>query len=401
MKRERCDVAIIGAGVIGLAIGTALLESKPSLKVLVVDKESQLAEHASGRNSGVLHAGFYYSPDSLKARFCRDGNRAIRLIAKENGIPVREVGKVVVARNSEENFRLDALFERGIKNKVDIEIFDESKLKHFEPLAVTHERFIWSPSTAVSDSKAIVKAMQERFLNVGGKIEFGTALKLKVMNGEVVDASGRFNARHYINAAGAQADRISRAIGVGVEYAMLPFMGLYRATQQVNLPLRRLVYPVPHPINPFLGVHFTLTIDDKVKIGPTAIPVLGREQYSVLEGWSGYDIAQAFMGVFSLIRGGIHDFLAMTRSEMPKFFESTLVRESTQLVPLAKQVSSWEKKPPGIRAQLVHLATGRLEQDFVVKNYLNSTHVLNAVSPGWTCAIPFGRYVQSNVNLLL
>lgn len=395
MAREQCDIAIIGAGVMGLATGIALLQNKPSLKIVIADKESEIAKHASGRNSGVLHAGFYYSPDSLKARFCRDGNRAIRQLAKKYQIPVREVGKVVVARNADENKRLDTLFERGIKNGVELELLEESRLPDFEPLAVTHERFLWSPSTAISDSKAIVKAMQDEFLGLGGKIAFGKKLKLGIANEQVIDDSGNFDADHFINAAGAQADRISRSIGVGNEYAMLPFMGVYRATEEENLPLRRLVYPVPHPINPFLGVHFTLTIDNKVKIGPTAIPIAGREQYSFLEGWSGSDIAQAIKGMISLVRGDAHDFGAILKSEIPKFLESTLVSESTELVPSARSVSAWHKKPPGIRAQLVHLPTGRLEQDFVVTTHLNSTHILNAVSPGWTSAIPFGRWIAS------
>lgn len=397
MARERCDIAIIGAGVMGLATGIALLQERPDLKVVIADKESEIAKHASGRNSGVLHAGFYYSPDSLKARFCRDGNRAIKQLAKRHEIPVREVGKVVVARNSDENERLGTLFERGIKNGVELELLEESRISAFEPLAVTHQRFLWSPTTAISDSKAIVKAMRDEFIVLGGEISFGKKLKLKTVNNEVLDDSNNFDAHHYVNAAGAQADRISRSIGVGNEYAMLPFMGVYRATEEKNLPLRRLVYPVPHPINPFLGVHFTLTIDNKVKIGPTAIPIAGREQYSFFEGWSGSDIAQAIKGMVSLIRGDAHDFGAILKSEIPKFLESTLVGESTELVPSAGSVNTWHKKPPGIRAQLVHLPTGRLEQDFVVATHLNSTHILNAVSPGWTSAIPFGTHVASQV----
>jgi L-2-hydroxyglutarate oxidase LhgO len=174
---------------------------------------------------------------------------------------------------------------------------------------------------------------------------------------------------------------------------MLPFMGVYRATSEKYLPLRRLVYPVPHPINPFLGVHFTLTIDGEVKIGPTAIPIAGREQYSIIEGWSGSDIVQGLKGMKSLIAGNSHDFSTILKSEWPKIIQRLLVKESTLLVPSAKEVKGWYRKPPGIRAQLVHLPTGKLEQDFIVANEANATHVLNAVSPGWTSSIPFGRYV--------
>jgi L-2-hydroxyglutarate oxidase LhgO len=367
------------------------------LKVVVVEKESRLALHASGRNSGVLHAGFYYSPDSLKAKFCRDGNKELRNLADKYNIPVREAGKVVVARNDEENGRLKTLFERGSNNGVDLELLDASTLNKFEPLAITHERFLWSPTTAVSDPQAIIQAMRLEFERLGGSIHFGAKIALKEINNEIVDASQQFQAAQFINAAGAQADRISRAIGVGTEYAMLPFMGVYRATEEKSLPLQRLVYPVPHPINPFLGVHFTLTLDHKVKIGPTAIPIAGREQYSFLSGWSGSDIAQTVKGMTSLIRGDAHDFGAIIKTEWPKVIERLLVKESLDLVPSANNVKQWHKKPPGIRAQLVHLPTGKLEQDFVVQRKLNSTHILNAVSPGWTSALPFGRHV---INLI-
>jgi L-2-hydroxyglutarate oxidase LhgO len=395
----KCDVLILGAGVVGLATGIALLKSKPSLKIIIAEKEDKIALHASGRNSGVLHAGFYYSPDSLKAKFCREGNIELRKLAKKYSIEVREVGKVVVTRNIDELQRLNTLFERGNANGVDLEILDSSQLSKYEPLAITHEKFLWSPTTAVSDSKAIVDAMYQEFISIGGQVDFHRKIKLGFIGNEVCDEDYMYDFKHIINAAGAQADRISRSIGVGTEYAMLPFMGVYRATEEKNLPLQRLVYPVPHPINPFLGVHFTLTIDNKVTIGPTAIPIAGREQYTFARGWSAQDITQAFKGMTSLIRGDSHDFGAILKTEWPKISQSMLVRESTELVPSANAVKDWHRKPPGIRAQLVHLPTGKLEQDFVVKGLANSTHVLNAVSPGWTSSIPFGQWIAEKIPI--
>ena len=397
IQPKKCDVLIIGGGIIGLSIGVALLESKPSLKVIIAEKEKGLGFHASGRNSGVLHAGFYYSPDSLKAKFCREGNTELRKIAKKHGIPVRDVGKVVVARNADENNRLDTLFERGIKNGVDIELKLAEELKSFEPLAKTHERFLWSPTTGVSDPKAINDSFLQDFISLGGKIDFDAKVNLIQKNSEVVDATSQYDAKHFINSAGAQSDRIARKVGVGLEYAMLPFMGVYRATEEKNLPLQRLVYPVPHPINPFLGIHFTLTVDHKVKIGPTAIPIAGREQYSFTEGWSASDIGQVIKGMKSIILGDSHDLKAIFKTEWPKVIENRLVKESTELVPTANKVKRWYKKPPGIRAQLVHLPSGKLEQDFVVRPATNSTHILNAVSPGWTSSLPFARWVVATL----
>ena len=239
--------------------------------------------------------------------------------------------------------------------------------------------------------------MRDEFLSLGGEIHFDSKVNLTESNDEIYDSSNQFTFKHVVNAAGAQADRISRSVGVGTDYAMLPFMGVYRATSEKNIPLRRLVYPVPHPINPFLGVHFTLTIEGKVKIGPTAIPIAGREQYSSTEGWSSSDITQALKGMKSLISGDSHDFGAILKSECPKMIQKLLIKESSDLVPSAKRVRNWHRNPPGIRAQLVHLPTGKLEQDFIVTAKANSTHVLNAVSPGWTSSMPFGRFISMSV----
>jgi L-2-hydroxyglutarate oxidase len=396
---ERCDFLIIGGGIIGLSIGISLLESNPAIKVVIAEKEKNLGKHASGRNSGVLHAGFYYSPDSLKAKFCRDGNKELRKVAMKHRIPVRDVGKVVVAQDENEDRRLNSLFENGIKNGVEIELKFAHELSKYEPLAVTYERFLWSPTTGVSDPKAINEALLKDFISLGGRIHFNSRVSLDSKNSEIIDSSGQFDSKYIINSAGANSDKLAREIGIGLEYAMLPFMGVYRATEETNLPLKRLVYPVPHPENPFLGVHFTLTLDSKVKIGPTAIPITGREQYSIIEGWSASDIRQATKAMKALIAGQSHDLKSMIKTEWPKLLESQLVKQSSKLVPSAIGVRNWTKKPPGIRAQLVHLPTGKLEQDFVVRSIHNSTHILNAVSPGWTSAVPFGRWVAKKCLL--
>ena len=399
-ERVKCDLFIIGAGAIGFSIGIAYLDANPGKKVLIADKEKQIGKHASGRNSGVLHAGFYYSPESLKAKFCREGNAELRKIAKKYDIPIRDVGKVVVARNEEENLRLDKLFERGLQNGVDLELLNEQSLKQFEPLAQTTSRFLWSPTTAVSDSGMMINALRKEFERFGGSVVLAERIDLVEVSGMIHERNKTYDAKFIVNAAGAQADRISRNINVGLEYSMLPFMGVYRATNQSQLPLQRLVYPVPHSINPFLGVHFTLTINGLVKIGPTAIPVFGREQYAFNTGWSVSDSIQALKGATALIKGESHNFGAILKSEWPKVILRKLVKESTELVPSAHSVDRWDKKPPGIRAQLVHLPTGKLEQDFVAKKYLNSVHVLNAVSPGWTSAIPFGKWiVEQYINV--
>jgi L-2-hydroxyglutarate oxidase LhgO len=393
------DVLIVGAGVVGFSIGSALLEAKPGLTVTVIDKEPLLGVHASGRNSGVLHAGFYYSPDSLKAKFCREGNDELKSLCQRHRIPVESTGKVVVARDEEENSRLDGLFQRGTTNGVDLELLEESELFRLEPLARTHERFLWSPNTAISDPKQVIAAMRNDFQSRGGVVILAKKIKFeRTIDGLTVNGHP---ATVYVNAAGAQSDRLARRVGLARDYAMVPFMGVYRSISRERLPIRRLVYPVPHPVNPFLGVHFTLTLDNKVKIGPTAIPILGREQYSLTKGWSVSDSIQALKASVALVKGEAHNFSQLVKSELPKLLQSNLIRESSSLVPEATSVKGWKKRPPGIRSQLVNLKTGRLEQDFIVDTFANSVHVLNAVSPGWTSSIPFGRWVAQEKVLKL
>jgi len=393
MSKISCDVLIIGGGVIGISAGIALLEANRNLKVVIAEKEEKLALHASGRNSGVVHAGFYYSPESLKASFCREGNLEFRKIATKYKVPFKEVGKVVVSRNAEEDLRLAELYQRGIANNVDVELLRAGRLYRYEPLAQTYNNFLWSPKTSLSDPIAFSDALKKIYSTLGGKIYFNSKVQLKEKMGEVYDSTETYSAKFFINAAGAHSDYISRRLNVGLEFAMIPFIGSYKSTSIRSLPIKRLVYPVPHPVNPFLGVHLTLTLIGKVKLGPTAMPVFGREQYSLLKGWSYRDILQIAKGTKSLVTGDAHDISEIIKSEFAKTKIKNLVEDAESLVPQIRNVPKWDKSRPGIRSQLVDLESGKLVQDFIVQTQLNCTHVLNAVSPGWTSSIPFGRYI--------
>lgn len=394
----KCDVAIIGAGILGLAIANELLQNEPRMKVVVFEKEPEVGFHTSGRNSGVIHSGFYYSPNSLKAKFCRDGNIALKQLCERNGIPVRETGKVVVARNDAEVEILQSLLERGHSNNVPLELLPSSQLASYEPLAITHKNFLWSPSTAVADPKQVIQALSQEVKNKGGEILLGREIEV-LPGGEVRLENRKIQAMHFVNAAGNQADRISHKFDVGNEYSILPFIGMYRSTSERMLPLRTLVYPVPHPLNPFLGVHFTVTTNGKVKIGPTSIPVLGREQYSLRESWNLRDVENILLSAYKFMAGNPKNFVNLINSELPKFMTSKLVGGASVLVPDAKGIKHWDRMPAGIRSQLLHNPSKTLEQDFVVRNGYSSTHILNAVSPGWTSSIPFAKWITSQYIL--
>jgi L-2-hydroxyglutarate oxidase len=395
MQKE-FDFVVIGAGIVGLSIGNSLLQKYPKAHVLVADKEDFLGAHASGRNSGVLHAGFYYSPDSLKAKFCRDGNRSLREVIARHSIEIRETGKVVVTKSLDELPRLEKLYERGIQNGVDIKLLPASELPNYEPLAITHGKFLWSPTTAVSNPQDVIKAMAKDFTDKGGKLELGSEVNID-SNEEVFLNLEKIDCKEIINAAGVNAIHIAHKFGVGKEYSLLPVLGLYKTIPDVSLPLKTLVYPVPNPANPFLGVHFTLTTDHKIKIGPTAIPVLGREQYKFSQGFDKKDLKQSISAVIALGRNSLPDLFSLALTEFPKISTTNLLKGGSELVPLVSETSGWTIKEPGLRAQLVNKTTGQFEQDFVVRRNGKITHILNAVSPGWTASIPFSDWVISKL----
>jgi L-2-hydroxyglutarate oxidase LhgO len=390
-------IAIIGAGILGISTGIELLKSGKSLHVTIFEKERRVSSHASGRNSGVIHAGFYYSPDSLKAKFCRTGNRELRQLCKKNQIPILETGKVVVARNDEEVGELEKLFDRGIKNGVELELLEEKQLSAFEPLARTYEKFMWSPNTAVSSPNLISTVLIEEFLKLGGKLVLGKSIQLQKSNGGISIKGDQVHYAHVINCAGTYSNKLALQVGLADDYLAVPFLGSYLAANQTSLPLRTLIYPVPHPVNPFLGTHFTITAEGMVKIGPSAIPALGRENYKFLQGIKLGELPEISKGFLAILKGDKNDLIAISRQEIPKLSHRFLLRSALPLLSPDVKVekSAWTRKPPGIRAQLVAKSNGQLVQDFIVESLDNSTHVLNLVSPGWTCAIPFAKWLTS------
>ncbi len=388
-------MAVIGSGVVGMAVARGLLEIDPSLSIAIYEKESAFATHASARNSGVLHAGFYYSPESMKARFCRDGRDELEALAHRHGIPSRRVGKVVVAQNEDDESRLELLMKRGVANGVALEHLPESDLDRFEPLAQTFGSFLWSPNTTISDPVAINNALTEELKSK--QVKFISNSKVTIINGKWVNDTNEIHARYFVNAGGAWALDLAHEFGLGANYRTMPFLGLYKQVKATQLPIKTLIYPVPHPINPFLGVHFTITMDGHVKIGPSALPIIGRNQYTAASPFSAEDFKTFCKNVISLAKGDKHDLISMMKYELPKLMTTNLVKAASQLVPAAQNVKNWSKKSPGIRGQLIDTRSGELVQDFLVEHAGNSTHVLNAVSPGWTASIPFGRHIAQMV----
>jgi L-2-hydroxyglutarate oxidase LhgO len=392
------DVVIVGGGIVGLGIGVGLLKEDSRLRVVVLESGHELAMHGSGRNSGVLHAGFYYSPDSLKAKLTARGNEMLRQLCSDEGVRLNEVGKVVVTTNDDELPRLHNLAERAMANGVDVKLIDEIELKRLEPFAQTVEAAIWSPRTAVANPSEVTEAVARVFLRLGGELKLNCEVERITDRGVVLAASNEeIFGRHVVNAAGLYADQLAHAVGAGTDYEILPFKGIYLYGNETAPALQRHVYPVPDPRNPFLGVHLTVTVDGKSKVGPTAIPAFSRLNYSKFGGIKPNELWSVLTTLPKFLFSDHHDGAGLIRSEVPKYLRSVLVNQAKALVPTVKpsQYDQWGKT--GIRAQLFNLREKRLEMDFVVETAGNQTHVLNAVSPAWTGSLSFGEYVAASV----
>ncbi len=393
---------IIGAGIIGISLGLAILEQSPSKKVLIIDKEAKPGVHASGRNSGVLHAGFYYSPDSLKAKFCRLGNLELRKFCKENNLRILETGKVVVCQDKQDVLRLEELYRRGVENGVDIEIHSFQELNRIEPAAQTIDKFIWSPTTAVGSPKDVIEKLSEKFIKSGGKFLFNQKVELIKKNNEVLIKTKTTNyfAKAIINSAGAYAAELAKQVNVGREYVCMPFLGAYKKSSLLSQNPKRLVYPVPNPVNPFLGVHTTITLNNELKIGPTALPVIGKEQYNAIDGFSFKDLIEFLSSARALLRSNSVNLLGLAQEEVSKLFTKSLLNRTQKLSYSLQENKNWVKHPSGIRAQIINTKTKTIEMDYIVESDKNVVHILNAVSPGWTSSLPFARWVVENQPLL-
>jgi len=402
LVNKEYDQIIIGAGIVGISLGLALLERDPSRKVLIIDKEGKPGIHASGRNSGVLHAGFYYSPDSLKAKFCRLGNLELRKFCKENNLQILETGKVVVCQDKKDVIRLEELYRRGVANGVDIEILDSKDLEKIEPAAQTIDKFIWSPTTAVGNPKDVIKKLADKFTKSGGSFLFNTQVQLIEKDNEVLvkTKTGIYSAKSIINSAGAYAADLAKQVNVGTEYVCLPFLGAYKKSKLLSINPKRLVYPVPNPVNPFLGVHTTITLNNEIKIGPTAFPVIGKEQYKLTDGFNLKELAEFFTSTTALVKSDSVDLIGLAKEEALKLFKKPLLNRTRKLSNSLDSNTNWVKYPSGIRAQIINTETKAIEMDYIVESDKNVVHILNAVSPGWTSAIPFAHWVVENQPLL-
>ncbi len=390
------DFVVIGGGVVGLTVASALRRRFPDQSVVVLEKERELAAHASGRNSGVLHAGFYYTADSLKARFTKEGNRRLTDYCLDRGLSINRCGKLVVTKNEEELAALAELKRRGDVNGIDLREVSEEEARDIEPRCRTVGRALVSPTTSAVDPVAVMAALREDAEALGVAIHTGVRAR-GWLGGALRTAGDKLQAGYVVNAAGLQADAVARWFGFGEGLRILPFKGLYLYGDEPAGAFRVHLYPVPDMRNPFLGVHTTLTVDGRVKIGPTATPCFWREQYGALENFRADELADISLLQLSLLLHSDFDFKHLAVEELRKMDRRHLVAQASHLATgiTPENYRRWGR--PGIRAQLYDTKKKALVMDFVVQGDGRSMHVLNAVSPAFTCALPFADHVVDRI----
>lgn len=394
MVNGKYQYVIIGCGIMGLAVARAIKKSQPDAAVLIIDKEREEAAHASGRNSGVLHAGFYYSADSLKAKFTVEGNRALKEYCRRKNLPVNECGKLVVAQNEGDIARLHELAERGRRNGANVEIIDERRARRLDPNVRTLQKALYSPDTASVDPRQVCSAIKNDLLQAGVQFSFQTKYIGKT-DGGIRTNRGGVLADKIINCAGLYADKVARDFGFGGRYAMIPFKGLYLKYTKNKTDVKMNIYPVPDLKNPFLGVHFTKTVTGEIKIGPTAIPAFWRENYNFRTNFKLNEFVDIMALETRLFCSDAFGFRRLALDEMRKYNRKYVVGLAQKMVRKIDPRGFTEYADPGIRAQLLDQEQLKLVQDFVIEGDARSTHILNAVSPTFTCAFPFADFVVS------
>jgi L-2-hydroxyglutarate oxidase len=396
----RYDACIVGAGLIGLATGRALIDAYPGVSLLILEKEDRVAAHQSSHNSGVIHSGLYYRPGSLKARLCVEGRDDVYRHCEQQRVPFKRCGKLVIATHPSEIEALDELERRGRANGLKgMTRLDHDGISQIEP-AATGIQGLHVPEAGIADYPALADWLANGLVAAGATIATGQAVTGITHEGggvTVTATDDRFSTRVLVNCAGLYSDRIAGLAGVEPAVRIVPFRGeYYRMSESAASMVSALIYPVPDPRFPFLGVHFTRRIDGSVEVGPNAVLALGREQYRGERAtWSDVREVMRNRGFRRLARRHWRSGLRELLSSRSRRLYSRLAR---RLVP---GVTKDDLLPggSGVRAQAVR-PDGSLEDDFVIQHAGSTVHVLNAPSPGATASLAIGRHIAGKVGPL-
>ncbi|MCG6211217.1 L-2-hydroxyglutarate oxidase [Vibrio furnissii] len=395
------DYVIVGGGIVGVSTAWQLKQQYPDKSILLVEKEAGFSRHQTGHNSGVIHAGVYYAPGSLKADFCKRGvERTVSFCAKHD-IPVENCGKLLVATNAVELERMQALFERCQQNELDVALLDAAQLKLAEP-NITGLGAIYVKTTSIVNYRLVTEKMAEEFKALGGEVCLSTEVVGLNETEQEISVQCRykgspitFHSQFLVSCSGLMADRMTKMLGLATDFQIIPYRGeYYRLAPKHNQVVKHLIYPIPDPELPFLGVHLTRMIDGSVTVGPNAVQGFKREGYgkvniSVRDVWE----MLRFSGFWKVTAKNLKTGLVEMKNSLWKPGYLQLVRKYCPSIELA----DLQPYPAGIRAQAV-LSDGTLVHDFLFAESPRSLHVCNAPSPAATSAMPIGEYICQKIT---
>jgi len=396
--KDTFDYVILGAGITGLTISREILSRNRDAEILLIEKENEIGLHGTGRNSGVLHSGIYYPTKSLKAKFCSEGSKLMKDYCYEKGLPVLNCGKVILPTSNDEINQIHTLLDRGRKNGANVFKVNSEELQEIEPEANNSLSIaLYSPDTSVVDPKKVMHSIFNELVNSKSiSVLFSDFVVFSDPEKSLIITNKGFNFTygHLINTTGQYADVTSKSFGIGNEYTIIPFKGVYYGlSEKSNIKLNGLVYPVPDLNVPFLGIHSVKLVNEDIYFGPTAFPAFGRENYNGLQGIS---LKEASTISFYLLKQYFKNnqgFRNYTHQESLKFLKKNFVKSIKKLIPSIDYDDLVQSNKVGIRAQLYNTTKNQLEMDFVVKTTSNTTHVLNAVSPAFTSSLSFSKYI--------
>nr|WP_321461459.1 L-2-hydroxyglutarate oxidase [uncultured Vibrio sp.] len=398
------DYIVVGGGIVGVSTAWQLQQRHPDRSILLVEKESGYAMHQTGHNSGVIHAGVYYAPGSLKAEFCKRGVEATIAFCVEHGIPVENCGKLLVATSEQEVERMNALYERCQINGIDVELLDQAQLKLAEP-NITGLGAIYVKTTSIVDYRLVTEHMAREFQKLGGQVSLRTqvvAIDEKDQEVQLTCVSDgqsmQLNCKMLMTCSGLMADRMTKMMRIKTDFQIIPYRGeYYRLDSKHNNIVNHLIYPIPDPDLPFLGVHLTRMIDGSVTVGPNAVQGWKREGYakfnfSFRDTWRMLRFSGFWKVTKKHLKTGLEEF-------KNSWWKSGYVQLVNKYCPTI-QVEDLKPHPAGIRAQAV-LSDGTLVHDFLFAETARSLHVCNAPSPAATSAIPIGEYICDKIDAKL
>jgi len=396
------NLFIIGSGIVGLTAAIKLKKKDKNLNIIILDKENSSTQHGSGRNSGIIHSGVYYPPNTLKAKLCVNGSRQLKNYVKAKKLWIDECGKILIPTSKETVQNLDVLLNRARENNVVAELISNSDAEKLEPnINSDFDKAIFIPFTSIVNPKEVMTSLIKDFSEIGGVINYNEeVINIDSKQNKIFTRENSYNFDYILNCSGLHADTIAKSAGLDFDYSFLPFKGKYWKIKK-NYKLNRLIYPVPDLNFPFLGVHTAHNKSNEVFLGPTSTPVFGRESYNFLNNFKLSEISELLPSFLYKIIKNQNNLRNLALREIKMLTKHGLINEIKKLIKNVevKDLVYYEEKT-GIRSQIFDNKSENLINDFIVKKFNNNQlHVLNAVSPAFTASFAFADYLISEMQI--